>query len=686
MASVAYQISSLVRSTQEVVALVGNPNCGKTSLFNRLTGSHYKVANYPGVTVEERRGSLHLQQGDSVTLVDLPGIYSLSGISPDEKITLEVLQGRLHQQPAITAVVSLIDSTNLDRNLYLMSEIFDLGILTLVVLNMTDLAITQGISIKTALLERLLGTRVICINASTGEGLETLKKELQSLLTTRQAPPAFQWVSYCDLPDYVSSLSRNEEDSRSSFTEAIYKQLVARRTEATTNRSGPEDTMLSSTDFYQREATARYKWIRAITQRVVSITPTRHRLLMERVDHFLTHPVYGTSLFILTMIALFQAVFLVAAYPMDLIDSTVSSFGNSLKALLPESLFRSLLVDGIVAGVGGVLVFIPQIAILFFLMGILEDTGYLARAAYLMDRLMRKVGLQGRSFIPLLSSFACAIPGIMATRTIPSFADRMTTIMVAPLMSCSARLPVYTLLVSVVIPDRFYLGFISLQGLTLLGLYLAGILGAALVAILLRKWAFRGKPSLFVMEMPSFRSPCLALCFRTAYERISIFVRDAGTVIFACSIVLWALATFPHNSKLEDSYAGHLGKFIEPLVEPLGYNWELAVAIIGSFAAREVFVSSLATVYKLSGESELDEETSLLNLLHAKRESGSFSVPTGISLLVFYIFACQCISTLAVMARETGSWRWPLFAFTYMTAMAYGLSFLAYRFSLFMFI
>jgi ferrous iron transport protein B len=368
------------------------------------------------------------------------------------------------------------------------------------------------------------------------------------------------------------------------------------------------------------------------------------------------------------MALIFQAIFLWASAPMDLIDSSFTTLGNFINQQMADGPLRSLLVDGIVAGVGSVLIFIPQIAILFLFLGLLEDSGYLARAAFIMDRIMRQFGLQGRSFIPLLSSFACAIPGIMSTRTIPSFADRMITILVAPLMSCSARLPVYTLLIAAFVPEHRLLGVISLQGLVLLSMYLLGIIGAALVAWILKLSLLRGAPALFIMEMPVFKVPGLKVVLRDVWDRIVLFIKGAGTVILACSIILWFLASYPEGS-VKESYAGQIGTAIEPIIKPLGFNWEIGVGILASFAAREVFVTSLATVYNLQGADETSE--SLISMLRHRHETGEMTTASALALMVFFVFACQCMSTIAVCRRETGSWRWPALMFGYMTALAY---------------
>ncbi|MCC6954180.1 MAG: ferrous iron transport protein B, partial [Deltaproteobacteria bacterium] len=410
-------------------------------------------------------------------------------------------------------------------------------------------------------------------------------------------------------------------------------------------------------------------------ERTVRTRRDTHLTFADRLDALTTHRIWGTGIFLAVMGLMFQAIFLWAQIPMDLIDGLFVQLGDFVTNSMPPGELRSLVVDGVIAGVGSVVIFVPQIAVLFIFLGILEDTGYLSRAAYLMDRVLRAFGLQGRSFIPLLSSFACAIPGILATRTIPSWSDRMATIMVAPLMSCAARLPVYTVLIAAFIPSTLLFGFISLQGMALLSMYMLGIAGACIVAWLLKLTALRGQPALFVMEMPPFRAPSMRIVLRQTWDSVVSFLKNAGTIILACAIVLWFLASYPKQDErsdtppVENSYAGQIGHAIEPLIRPLGYNWEVGVALLASFAAREVFVSSLATVYSL--EAEDDSSASLVQRLQEKRSKGEFSTLSAVSLMVFYVFACQCMSTLAVCRRETGSWGWTAFMFVYMTSLAY---------------
>lgn len=681
------------------VALAGNPNCGKTTLFNALTGLRYKVANYPGVTVERKKGAFPLTDFTDAQLVDLPGIYSLVGTSIDEKIATSVLLGELPSEPVPDCVIVVVDSTNLERNLYLATQLIDCGLPVVLALNMTDLAKKKGIAIHGEILARQLDVPVVSIVAAKSKGLETLKEETRRLLSTaRLSKKRFAWLpkgspfetaarklGELQLGGQVGTLSSTTErtgllvgctllsDAITPISREVSDALHAARAELVQANIDPASF----------EATARYTWINTIVRKSCSQQEVAVRRWTERWDALLTHRIWGTLLFFAIMAFIFQCIFLWAEAPMTLIETTFGAFGEYLAARLPDGAFESLIVEGILAGVGNVVIFVPQIAILFFFLGLLEDSGYLARAAFLMDKIMRPFGLQGRSFIPLLSSFACAIPGILSSRTIPSWADRMATIMVAPLMSCSARLPVYTVLIAAFIPSKLVWGFVSLQGIVLLSMYLLGIFGAALVAWLLKLSILRGKPALFVMEMPPIRRPALRVVLREVADRVLTFLRSAGTIILACSVVLWFLASYPKppegytGSKVQYSFAGRIGMAMEPVIRPLGFNWEIGVGILASFAAREVFVSALSTVYNL--ETDDTDSQSLIQILKEKNAGGTITLASALSLMVFYVFACQCMSTLAVCKRETGSWKWTAGMFVYMTAMAYVASLATYQ-------
>ena len=641
IAASSYEKSSSDEKKTSKVALAGNPNSGKTTIFNALTGLSYKVGNYPGVTVEKKQGNVFLADNFLAEIYDLPGTYTLYGESIDEQVAAKALAD------APDLLVVILDASNLERNLYLLSELIDLGFAIVVGLNMVDLAEDRGIVVYEVPLSRALDLPVVRLTASKKKGIEDLKLEISKALETKKSSSMkFTWAD------------GNEELIHS-----------ARQRDIPAN--------------FGKVASARYKWINSIVKKSVAVQDGMAVRFSERVDLLATHRIWGLVFFLLVMTGLFQSIFSWAKAPMEFIEAMTTLTGNYINSLMPEGPLRSLLVDGVLAGVGSVVMFVPQIALLFFFIGILEDSGYLTRAAFVMDRVMRQVGLQGRSFIPLLSSFACAVPGIMSTRTIPSISDRFITILVAPLMSCSARLPVYTVLIAAFIPHKTIFGIFGLPGLVLLSAYVLGILGAGVAALFLKHFVFIGEPALYVMEMPPFRMPSLKLVLREVLDRVMLFIKDAGTVIMACSIVLWFLASFPLQEsgarpKVTDSYAGSIGKAIEPAIKPLGFDWQIGIGILASFAAREVFISSLATVYNLEDSNDATE--SLTQKLKERSLSGEgFGLPTMLSLLVFFIFACQCMSTLAVCKRETGTWKWPAVMFIYMTTMAYVASFITYR-------
>ncbi len=675
------------------VCLAGNPNCGKTTLFNALTGLNYKVANYPGVTVEKKSGTLQISSlRTTVQLVDLPGIYSLSSTSLDEKIATQYLTGELPTEPPPDIIVAVVDAANIERNLYLVTQLIDCGIPMIIALNMTDLAEKRGIRVYDELLSRGLDVPVVPLIAKSGSGINELEAALCSILHSGEiSKKSFAWLPpdslFLEKAKLIGTAYQKTHRSAEVTAPLIGCSLISDSfsspspeishavTEARDILNG------AGVDPYTYEATERYHWIQDILKTSCSIQDNASVHLARRIDSLLTHQLWGSLIFVLIMGIIFQSIFMWSQIPMDLIDQSVGWLSETIAALLPEGQIKSLVVDGVIAGVGSVVIFIPQIAVLFFFLGLLEDSGYLSRAAFLMDGLMRRVGLQGRSFIPMLSSFACAIPGIMSTRTIPSWADRLATILVAPLMSCSARLPVYAVLIAAFIPDTYFFGVVSIQGLTLLSMYLLGVVGAGVVAWILKKTLLRREPAFFVMELPPFRRPSLLLVLRDVVDRIKIFLQSAGTVILACSIILWFLASYPQTDAGESpdlrmSYAGQAGVLIEPVIKPLGFNWEMGIGLIASFAAREVFVSSLATIYNIQDDDE--SSSTLIEALKARAIRGEFSTATALSLMVFYVFACQCMSTLAVTKRETGSWRWVGFMFAYMTGLAYVASLITY--------
>ncbi|WP_288128984.1 ferrous iron transporter B [Accumulibacter sp.] len=611
------------------LALLGNPNCGKTALFNLLTGSRQKVANYPGVTVDRKEGQLTTPSGKQFRILDLPGAYSLNAVSIDEEITRDVVLGAIADEQRPDLIVCVSDATNLKLNLRLVLEVKRLGLPMLLALNMTDLAAKRGIAIDVPALARELGMPVVSTVAVRRGGAGELISQLEAMAPDAAAQP----VSW--LPPDVADVTATQRE--------------VRRILAATVREPALDTRLD-----------------------------------ERIDRVILHPLWGMLILAGTLFLMFQAVFSWASLPMEWIKDGVAACGEFLMAQMPEGILRSLLVDGIIAGVGSVLVFLPQILILFLFILALEDSGYLPRAAFLLDRLMGTVGLSGRSFIPLLSSFACAIPGIMAARTISNWRDRLATIMIAPLMTCSARLPVYALIIGAFIPESTVAGVFNLQGLVLFVLYVAGILSAMAVAGVLKLTVGRGQQHPLMLELPSYRWPHARNLLLGLVERARIFIMRVGNIILALMVVLWFLSSFPaapegaSGPAIYYSYAGMLGRALAVIFAPVGFNWEISIALVPGMAAREVAVGALGTVYALSATGD-DVATQLAPMLAA-----GWSLPTAFSLLAWYVFSPQCLSTLAVVKRETNSWRYPLLMAGYLFALAYGAAFVTYRIALFL--
>ncbi|HQF38806.1 MAG TPA: ferrous iron transport protein B [Opitutaceae bacterium] len=676
---------------EPVFALVGNPNCGKTTLFNALTGLRQKVGNYPGVTVEKKVGECFSQHGKRMRLIDLPGAYSLSARSPDEAVLRDVLLGRRTDTPRPDRIVCIVDAANLERNLYFASQILDLGLPAIVVLNMMDAAVQAGVKIDVPALSRRLGVPVIPCQANTGAGLLELRVAMSR---SDLAPPArVFWQLPGDLAPAVDELAATlHRSGRSNAATARAEALLLLGDRETLAAAGlvfaPEALPIverwerhwraAGKDWRGALVAARYGAARALVREVVqrSKAPAGPSTT-DRVDAVVVHPVWGWVTLGAVMAAMFLSIFTLAEYPMGWIDSGVAWLAGAARTALPAGDFRDLLADGIIAGVGGILVFLPQILILFFFIGLLEQTGYMARAAFMMDRLMSRVGLDGKSFIPLLSSYACAIPGIMATRTIESRRDRLATILVAPLMTCSARLPVYLLLIAALVPNQRVPVWTKV-GL-MLAMFVLGTGAAFLFARLFKRTVLRGAAPLMILELPPFRVPSLRSVGLHMLERASLFLRKAGTVILAISIVLWAMTNFPRlpgatpAEQVAHSYAGQLGHVIEPAIRPLGFDWQIGVGLVTSFAAREVFVSSMAVIFNADDTRE-DAAVPLRDALRAARWPDGrplFTPLVCFTLMVFYVFALQCVSTIAVVRRETGSWRWPAFQLAYMTATAW---------------
>jgi ferrous iron transport protein B len=685
------------------VALVGNPNAGKTTVFNALTGLRQKVGNYPGVTVEKKEGRLFFPNGTEATILDLPGTYSLAATSPDEQIATDVLLGRTLQTPTPELVVCVVDASNLERGLYLVSQIMDRRLPLVVALNMTDVAAQQGITINASVLERELGVRVVPMVARKETGLDDLK---EAIATTRTATgKARQW----HLPEPVERECEElagllQHRHRLSDGEAFHEAMALLTADsALIERNDRFDPELlqhvrrdhEKLDFLGINRSAvffvsRSEWIKNVCAQAVTRTFHTGMSFSDRIDRVVTHRIWGIVIFLGIMAVLFQAIFSWAAVPMAWIKDGFDWLGIKVAGIVPPGDLQDLLVRGGLAGVAAVVTFLPQILFLFLFLGFLEDSGYMARAAFVMDRLMGKVGLHGKSFIPLLSSFACAIPGIMATRTIDNPKDRLATMLVAPLMSCSARLPVYALLIAAFFPAGRVLGVFSFAGITLLSMYLLGLVAALGMAWLFKKTFLRGTPPSFLMELPPYKLPSLKSVMLQMWERAASFLKRAGTIILGASILLWFLASYPKldhatpADQLTHSFAGRAGHLIEPVIKPLGFDWKIGIGLVSSLLQREVFVSTMGTIYNIENASGKGERSvSLRHQMSQERDPAtglpSFTLLTAICVMVYYVLAMQCLSTVAVMRRETNGWRWPLFQVGYMTALAYGVTFIVYR-------
>lgn len=755
------------------VAIIGNPNTGKTTLFNALTGHRARVGNYAGVTVEKREGMVRGARRP-ITLIDLPGTYSLSAHSADELVAVQVLLGHMAGETRPGAVVVVLDASNIERNLVLATQVLELGLPTVIVLNMMDVAEAEGLAVDAPKLSAALGVPVIPTVARSTIGLDQLVQllEQQESLVAAPAPDVYT-------PEFKAELAKLAEELKAAGVGArllggfmvsrplleadgmVERLMVAQGGEAASRAIAASRERLAAAGIKLRsyEATRRYQWIRQACAEVVSQGTDRASAgptFSDRVDAILTHRVWGTMIFVLMMAVVFQSIYAWSAPLMDLIDGFFGSAGAAAGAAIGPGPLGSLVEKGIFAGVGGVLVFLPQICILFLFIALLEDVGYMSRAAFLMDRLLSRAGLSGRSFIPMLSSFACAIPGVMAARTIEDSRDRLATILIAPLMSCSARLPVYTLMIAAFVPQQTVLGFLSLQGFVLLAMYMVGIVVAVPVAWILKKTILRARTPPFLIELPPYRRPLLANVLHRMYERASAFVLRAGTVILAISIIIWALSYYPRSADiaaehetsvdvvnerymalasdeglrvieseiprdaegiagmgagfaesgaeppafladweaeltalerhrdgeyLRTSFLGRAGRLVEPLVRPLGWDWRIGMATIASFPAREVIVSTLGVIFDLGEDAADDEEGIIAKLRDATWPDGRplFTLPVAVGIMVFFALCMQCGATLAIMKRETNSWRWPLFAFAYMTTLAYIGALLSYQ-------
>lgn len=695
------------------IALVGNPNSGKSSLFNALTGLNQQVGNFPGVTVDKKTGQCQISENLTATLIDLPGTYSLYPKRSDEWVAYKVL---LQQDEDIKPdmVLLVADASNLKRNLLFCSQIIDLKIPVVMALSMTDLAKNKGTEIDISGLERELGVQVVNINPRKNKGIPALKKVIeQTFISNFISPREFiDNASLAEKPvDELKSLLPGISDytalhylinhSHFKLEEGLQKKILAIE-----EGSGFNPTKSQAEEIMQRYSRIKY----IMNQTVVEADPLQRTIFTEKLDNILLHRKWGYLILLAVLFLLFQSVYWIAQFPMDAIEWSFSKLSGTLGDILPAAWWSDLLINGVVAGLSGIIIFIPQIMILFGLITLLEDTGYMARISFLTDKLMRSVGLNGKSVMPMISGLACAVPAIMSARNIENRKERLLTIMVTPLMSCSARLPVYTILIALVVPSKLYFGFLSVQGLVMMALYLLGTIMALLVSFVMRWFIDIKERSFFILELPVYRSPRWKNALTTMVEKAKIFVFQAGKIIMVISLLLWVLSSYgpptkmaavstryekliqtnPNQQKelskkrqmelLENSFAGILGKAIEPAIRPLGYDWKIGIALITSFAAREVFVGTMATLYSVGDDADENNNTLRQKMSAAVKADGTkvYNLASGLSLMVFYMLAMQCMSTLAIVKRETRSWKWPAIQLVYMTALAYLLSWLTY--------
>lgn len=693
------------------IALVGHPNTGKTTLFNRLTGRRARVANYPGITVERLSAPVALpgEPAPVAELHDVPGSYSLVARSPEEQIAIDVVLGR-HGNPRPDLVVQVVDATALERNLYLTLQLRELGCPMVVALNMIDAATSLGMSVDAGALAARLGVPVIPVSAARGEGLDALRAAMTAALAGPDPDPLWTWQPSAALDTDLDAVEARLDDAEGlapSTRRALALWALMSVDTDDELRAIPGGLRLAvlarqrtardtGRDLDLEPIAARYAWIDAQTAVVVQRPEVRVRA-SDRIDAVLVHPVWGIATFFGLMFLVFQSLFAWADPAIGLIETAMGAAADAARAGLGDGVLADFVADGLIGGVGSVVVFLPQIMLLFLFIGLMEDTGYMSRAALVMDRVMRRVGLHGRAFVPMLSGYACAVPAVMATRTMERRRDRFLTMMAVPLTTCSARLPVYTLIIAALFPATDVLGVFPLQGLMMLALYVLGTVTALVAAAVIGRTVLKGRAEPLLMELPPYRRPDPRSLWRLVWGRSRLFLKEAGTVILTCTIVLWALLYFPRqpvdpdasralaeaaeSMQLRESYAGTVGRALEPVIAPLGFDWKIGVGLLGAFAAREVFVSTMGVVYGVGGE--VDESSGTLRAkIRAETHADGRPVYTplvGLSLLVFFAFACQCMSTVAAVKRETGGYRWPIFLFVYMTALAWVSALLVYQ-------
>ena len=667
--------------------LLGNPNTGKSSLFNKLTGLNQKVGNFPGVTVEKKEGTINFKNNYFANVIDLPGTYSVNSFSPEEEVVSNILLEKNKISPDAALIVS--DIENLKHNLLLFTQVKDLGIPLYLIINMCDVMEKRGIALDISTLEEELKTKIFLISTRNSIGIDDLLNEIPNIFDSDTSA-----IVDNNYMDFETIQKINNKNNSSLFYKRWLSQI---------NKISNLDDLKK---IKHKEAVHRYRFINNKLNKTLNIDRKKAYDLRSKLDNIFLHPFWGTIIFMSILALIFQTIFTWSSYPMDFIDEMFSNLSNYTKAVLPEGVFTNLLAEGIIAGIGGVIIFVPQIALLFMFISILEETGYMSRVVFLFDKRLKKYGLSGKSIIPLISGVACAIPAVMSTRNINDWKQRLTTILIVPFMTCSARLPVYLILISIVIPDNYFFIF-NYQGLTLLGLYLLAVLMALISAFVFSKMIKSNLKNYVVIEMPNYKIPVLKNVLFTVYSKTKSFVFEAGKIILSISILLWILASngprddFKYaeqiilekydnkkniseldyeiqSYRLENSYIGTAGKILEPILNPLGYDWKIGIAIITSFAAREVFVGTLATIFSVGSENV---ETIKEKMSYQRKQNGQllFNLPTGVSLMVFYAFALQCMSTIAIVKKETNSWKWPAIQFTFMTIIAYISALIVYQ-------